>query len=148
MNYSSARGAMLEAWKTLTRRRDDFATGFAQPILMNFIEELHALGEVPLPAGAPDFITARAGYSRARWMGPGRGWVDPVAEKKGAILGLDAGLSTLEMELAENAGEDWEEILDQRQSEIRACQERGIPLPSWLQADQFAQDTIKEPETK
>lgn len=82
VNYSSARGAMLEAWKTLTRRRDDFATGFAQPILMNFIEELHALGEVPLPAGAPDFITARAGYSRARWMGPGRGWVDPVAEKK------------------------------------------------------------------
>lgn len=148
VNYSSARGAMLEAWKTLTRRRDDFATGFAQPILMNFIEELHALGEVPLPSGAPDFISARAGYSRARWMGPGRGWVDPVAEKKGAILGLDAGLSTLEMELAENAGEDWEEILDQRQSEIRACQERGIPLPSWLQADQFAQDTIKEPETK
>ncbi|EAZ4483856.1 phage portal protein [Salmonella enterica] len=148
VNYSSARGAMLEAWKTLTRRRDDFAIGFAQPILMNFIEELHALGEVPLPAGAPDFITVRAAYSRARWMGPGRGWVDPIAEKKGAILGLDAGLSTLEMELAENAGEDWEEILDQRQREIRACQERAIPLPSWLQADQFAKDTIKEPETK
>jgi len=71
-----------------------------------------------------------------------------VAEKKGAILGLDAGLSTLEMEIAENVGEDYIEILDQRQSEIRACQERGIPLPSWLQADQFAQDTIKEPETK
>jgi capsid protein len=29
-------------------------------------------------------------------MGP-RGWVDPVAEKKGAILGLDAGLSTLKL---------------------------------------------------
>ncbi|MFK3911362.1 phage portal protein [Enterobacter cancerogenus] len=148
VNYSSARGAMLEAWKTLTRRRDDFATGFAQPILMNFIEELHSTGELPLPAGAPDFIAARAAYCRARWMGPGRGWVDPVAEKKGAILGLDAGLSTLEMELAENAGEDWEEILDQRQSEIQACIERNIPLPSWLQAEQFAQDTIKEPETK
>ena len=81
-------------------------------------------------------------------MGPRRGWVDPVAERKGSIWGLDAGLSTLEMELAENAGEDWEEILDQRQSEIQACLERNIPLPSWLQADQFAQDTIKEPETK
>ncbi|KNC94154.1 capsid protein [Trabulsiella odontotermitis] len=148
VNYSSARGAMLEAWKTLTRRRDDFAIGFAQPILMNFTEELHSLGEVPLPAGAPDFITARAAYSRARWMGPGRGWVDPVAEKKGAILGLDAGLSTLEMEIAENVGEDWEEFLDQRQNEVEACRKRGLPLPSWLQADQFAQDTIKEPETK
>ncbi len=147
VNYSSARGAMLEAWKTLTRRRDDFATGFAQPILMNFIEELHSLGEVPLPAGAPDFILARSAYTRARWMGPGRGWVDPVAEKKGAILGLEAGLSTLEMEIAENVGEDWEEFLDQRQNEVEACRLRGLPLPSWLQADQFAQDT-KEPETK
>ena len=54
-----------------------------------------------------------------------RGWVDPVAEKKGAILGMDAGLSTLEMESAENAGEDWEEMLDQRAREIAAFKERG-----------------------
>jgi capsid protein len=27
VNYSSARSSLLEAWKTLTRRRDDFATG-------------------------------------------------------------------------------------------------------------------------
>src|SRR5260364_374396 len=31
VNYSSARAALLEAWKTLTRRRLDFAYGFAQP---------------------------------------------------------------------------------------------------------------------
>ncbi|MEC5321116.1 phage portal protein [Brenneria populi subsp. brevivirga] len=148
VNYSSARAAMLEAWKTLTRRREDFAVGFAQPILSCFVEELHSLGEVPLPAGAPDFLDARAEYVRAQWMGPGRGWVDPVAEKKGAILGLDAGLSTLAREVAENEGEDWEEVLDQRKREIEACKERGLPLPSWAQADEFAQDTIKEPETK
>lgn len=51
------------------------------------------------------------------------------------------------MELAENAGEDWEEILDQRQSEIQACIERNIPLPSWLQADRFARENIKEAES-
>jgi capsid protein len=39
VNYSSARSAMLEAWKTLTRRRTDFASGFAQPIFSSFIEE-------------------------------------------------------------------------------------------------------------
>lgn len=138
VNYSSARAAMLEAWKTLTRRREDFAAGFAQPILSCFIEELHSLGEVPLPAGAPDFLEARAEYVRAKWMGPGRGWVDPVAEKKGAILGLEAGMSTLEKEVAENDGEDWEEVMDQRAREIEACKERGLPLPSWAQADTFA----------
>jgi capsid protein len=61
-------------------------------------------------------------------MGPGRGWVDPVAEKKGAILGLDAGLSTLEIEVGENVGEDWEEVLDQRQLEIESCLKRGLPF--------------------
>ncbi|WP_413509999.1 phage portal protein [Serratia liquefaciens] len=148
VNYSSARSAMLEAWKTLTRRRDDFSAGFAQPILSAFIEEIHDTEDLPLPNGAPHFLDARAAYCRARWMGPGRGWVDPVAEKKGAILGMDAGLSTLEMEAAENAGEDWEEMLDQRKREIDAFKERGLPLPTWAQAEIFAPETIKDPEAE
>ena len=148
VNYSSARSAMLEAWKTLTRRRDDFANGFAQPIFSSFIEELHDLGEVPLPAGAPEFLAAKAAYCRTQWMGPGRGWVDPVAEKKGAILGMESGMSTLEMEVSENVGEDWEELLDQRARELEAIKERGLPVPSWAQADTFAPQTIKDPEAQ
>lgn len=61
---------------------------------------------------------------------------------------MDAGLSTLEMEAADNLGEDWEEMLDQRARELAAFKERGLPPPSWAQADKFAQDTIKEPETQ
>ncbi|MGC0122418.1 phage portal protein [Providencia rettgeri] len=133
VNYSSARAAIVEAWKTLTRRRDDFSVGFSQPIGTAFVEEIHDTEALPLPNNAPDFLEAKAAYSRARWMGPGRGWVDPVSEKKGAILGMNAGLSTLEMEAAENAGEDWEEMLDQRAREIEAFKERGIPLPEWAE---------------
>lgn len=148
VNYSSARSAMLEAWKTLTRRRNDFASGFAQPIFSSFVEELHDLRELPLPAGAPEFLAAKAAYCRTQWMGPGRGWVDPVAEKKGAILGMDAGMSTLEMEVSENVGEDWEELLDQRAREIEAFKERGIPVPSWAQADVFAPQPNNNPEAQ
>ncbi|WP_228902947.1 phage portal protein [Photorhabdus bodei] len=148
VNYSSARSAMLEAWKTLTRRRADFSIGFAQPILTAFIEEIHDIEDLPLPAGAPDFLEARAAYCRAQWMGPGRGWVDPVAEKKGAILGMDAGLSTLEMEAAENAGEDWEEMLDQRKRELDAFEERGLTPPSWAQLDVPADKTIQDPKVE
>ncbi|NHB94705.1 phage portal protein [Photorhabdus cinerea] len=148
VNYSSARSAMLEAWKTLTRRRADFSIGFAQPILTAFIEEIHDIEDLPLPAGAPDFLEARAAYCRAQWMGPGRGWVDPVAEKKGAILGMDAGLSTLEMEAAENAGEDWEEMLDQRKRELDAFKERGLTPPSWAQLDTPADKTIQDPKVE
>lgn len=145
VNYSSARGALLEAWKTLTVRRTNFAAGFAQPIYGAWLEECMDIEDLPLPAGAPEFIECRAAYSACKWMGPGRGWIDPVAEKQGAVLGMDAGLSTLEAEAAENVGEDWEEILDQRKREIEAFKERGLTPPTWA-GMQPAQQTITKPE--
>lgn len=147
VNYSSARAAMLEAWKTLTRRRHEFAIGTAQRIATCFVEELHSLGGVPLPDGAPDFMDARNAYSHAKWMGPGRGWVDPVAEKEGAILGLDSGMSTLEMESGENVGEDYEVLLQQRALERRKMLDLGLPLPEWAQKEE-AKKTIQKPEEK
>lgn len=145
VNYSSARAALLEAWKTLTRRRQEFAIGFAHPIFTAWLEESFEVDRLPLPAGAPDFIECRAAYSRATWIGPGRGWIDPVAEKQGSILGMDAGLSTLEAEAIENVGEDWEELLDQRAREISAFKERGLPLPKWSGIN-YANQVISKPE--
>ncbi|WP_281700951.1 phage portal protein [Acetobacter malorum] len=130
-NYSSARGAMQEAWKTLGRRRDDFATGFAAPIRLAWLEECMEVDNLPMPRNAPEFIDARQAYARANWLGPGRGWIDPVAEKQGAILGMDAGLSTLEEECAENEGGDWIEKIDQRAEEVQAFKDRGLPIPDW-----------------
>ena len=46
------------------------------------------------------------------------------------VLGLDAGFGTLEEECAEQ-GRDYEEVLDQRQEEVRMMKERGLPLPQW-----------------
>lgn len=140
VNYSSARAALLEAWKTLSRRREEFAIGFAQPVYTAWLEEAFEVEDFPLPPGAPDFVEARAAYSRARWMGPGRGWVDPVKEKEGAILGISAGLSTLAQEAAENGGDDWEELLDQRAREIKAFKDRGMDVPEWGYTSEPAQD--------
>ncbi|WP_086650888.1 phage portal protein [Acetobacter cibinongensis] len=131
VNYSSARGSLLEAWKTMKRRRDDFSIGFATPIRLAWLEECMEVDDLPMPRNAPDFVDARHAYSRARWLGPGRGWIDPVAEKQGAILGMDGGLSTLESECAENEGGDWIETLDQRAVEVKAFEERGLPKPDW-----------------
>lgn len=130
VNYSSARGALLEAWKTMERRRHDFSMGFAQPILTAFLEESFEVDNYPLPAGAPEFIECRAMYARADWMGPGRGWVDPVDEKKGAILGMDGALSTLQRECAEQ-GLDYEEVLEQRKRELDEFKRLGLEVPSW-----------------
>ena len=63
-------------------------------------------------------------------MGHGGGWVDPVAEKQGAVLGMQAALSTLEDECAEQ-GLDFEEVLEQRKYEIGLFKEYDIPQPEW-----------------
>ncbi|MDA8092340.1 MAG: phage portal protein [Betaproteobacteria bacterium] len=147
VNYSSARGALLEAWKTLARRREEFAQNFAQPVAAAWMEEAFDREDFPLPANAPSFIEARAAYSRARWMGPGRGWIDPTKEKEGAILGMDAGLSTLENECAENAGEDYEDVLDQRAREVKAFRERGLEPPTWANLGGMpSRQTVQDPE--
>lgn len=131
-NYSSARGALLTAWKTMVRRRRDFALSLASPIYASFLWELHDYpGRLPMPAGAPPFEEARAGYAACRWIGPGRGWIDPTKEREGAVLGMEAGLSTLEDEAAENGGADWEEVIDQRAREVAAFKARGLTPPSW-----------------
>lgn len=145
VNYSSYRAAMLEAWKTFHRRRVDFAVGFGQQMVMAFAEEAFDVDDLPLPAGAPDFAEFRGAYSHAKWMGPGKGYTDPVKEKAGAILGMDAGLSTLEEESSDLAGRDWREVLDQRAIEIDRMKELGIPLPSWAMGEN-AMKATQEPQ--
>jgi lambda family phage portal protein len=147
VNYSSYRAAMLEAWKTFDRRRTDYAVGFGQQIFNAFVEESMEVDKLPLPAGAPPFMECRAAYARAKWMGPGRGYTDPVKEKQGSILGMDAGLSTLEAEAAELAGEDWRDMLDQRSVEVARFKELGLPLPKWAAGDDAAQATQVEEAT-
>jgi lambda family phage portal protein len=129
-NYSSARAALMETWKTLMRRRHQFTTNTAGPMYGAWMWEAMERGELPLPAGAPRYLEAAAAYSRAKWLGPARGWVDPTKEPQGAILRLEAGVSTLEMEGAEQ-GVDWEEILDQKAIEQQMYEERGVAMPAW-----------------
>jgi lambda family phage portal protein len=131
VNYSSARGALLEAWKTLGRRRHDFAKGFCAPIRACWLEESVETDDYPWPGNQrPDFPSFRGPLSRARWLGPALGWLDPVAEVQAAVMRMEAGLSTLEDEAALQ-GLEWEEVLEQRKFEISKFDELGIPVPQW-----------------
>jgi lambda family phage portal protein len=148
-NYSSARAALLESWKTLSRRNTEFKTGTATPIYASWLQEVIERGDLDdvLPVGAPDFIEAATAYSRCDWLGVARGWVDPVKEKQGAILGLDGGLSTLKRECAEQ-GLDWEEVIAQRAIEVRAFRDAGLPPPKWFgdgATDSSKPDEAQEP---
>lgn len=134
VNYSSARAALLEAWKTMDRRKAAFTIGFSHPMYLAFLEEAFNSDDPPLPPGETlDFVMGKHSYGRARWIGPAKGWVDPVAEKEGAWLGMEIGLSTLENEAADQ-GEDYLENLDQLEIEAREYDKRGLARPSWMGA--------------
>ncbi len=131
VNYSSARAAMIEAWSTMDRRRAAYTVGFSHQMFTCWAEESFDSDDYPdLPNGAPEFHECRAAYARARWIGPAKGWVDPVAEREGVWLGLEIGTSNLEDECAEQ-GIDMMDNLDELEIERKAFEERGLNRPSW-----------------
>ena len=120
-NYSSARAALLEAWRYFRGRREKLSIYWAQPIYELWLEEVINANLVE----APLFYVMREAYTRNKWIGPGRGWVDPVKEAQAAQIRMNAGISTLEAECAEQ-GLDWEEVMEQLAREQARRRELGI----------------------
>ena len=110
-NYSSARAAMLEAWRVYTLYRAWFARNYCQPVYAMVMEEAFLRGYLSLPTGAPDWYEALDLWTNATWIGPARGYVDPIKEVRSNIEANAAGLKTRKEILAEQ-GQDFEEVLD------------------------------------
>ena len=126
-NYSSARASLLEAWRFFQTRRTWLAETWATPVYHLWLEEAVNKGEIE----APDFYNKFELYSRCNWIGPGRGWIDPVKEAQAAVIRIQAKISTLEMECAEQ-GLDWQDVLEQVAYERTRMKELGIydePVP-------------------
>lgn len=131
VNYSSARGALMEFWKTTYRRRHNFAIGFAYPILQAFAEESFEVDNLPLPPGAPEFAEMPSAYCRSNWIGPAKGWMDPKAELEGAILGMSAGLMDFDQICAEQ-GVEADDMIAARAKLKERFIAAGAELPAWL----------------
>ena len=117
-NYSSARAALLEAYRFFKGRRKWLSTYWASPDYRLWLEEVVNAGLVD----APDFYEHWEAYCRCTWIGDGRGWVDPLKEGKAAELRMQLNLTTLQDECAEQGG-DWEENLEQRARELQRMKE-------------------------
>jgi len=120
-NYAGARAALAEAWRYFMGRREWLATNWCDPVYELWLEEAISRGEVD----APDFYENRAAYLRCSWIGPGRGWIDPLKEAQASKTRMET-TSTLEDEASEQ-GKDWVEILDQRARENEYARSRGLP---------------------
>ena len=131
-NYSSARAALLEAWRYFNGRRRWLTDYWLKAVYELWFEEAVNAGRIE----APGFYENRHAYLRAKFIFGGRGWVDPVKEAQAAVIRMNAGLSTLEKECAEQ-GENYEENLDQQQIEMQMRVDRGLPSPDIASISNF-----------
>ncbi|KAF8818071.1 phage portal protein [Rickettsia endosymbiont of Cardiosporidium cionae] len=122
-NYSSARAALLEGWRHFACRRRWLISSFLQPIYELFFEEVVAKGLID----APEFFANKYAYTRSKWIGAGRGWIDPVKEVQAAKMRIELGISTYEDECAAQ-GLDWIEVFEQRSREKNKIKELGLSL--------------------
>ena len=139
-NYSSARAALMEAWRFFMGRRQWLSTYWARPVYELWLEE--AINKDLIEA--PGFYDNKALWTRCKWIGPGRGWIDPVKEAQASKIRMEIGLSTLEDECAIQ-GLDWEEVLEQRAREQTKMQELGLPLQC---ADPSITNQVSETENE
>ncbi len=125
-NYSSARAALLEAWRFFQSKRKWLQDYWLNPIYQCWLEEAVNIGRIE----APKYYSHQHAYASNRWVFSGRGWVDPVKEAKGAQMRMELSLSTQQDECAEQ-GKDYQEIQDQRIRELSEAMKKakaaGLP---------------------
>lgn len=119
-NYSSARAALMEAWRFFKGAREWLANCWAQPVYELWLEEAVNNGEIE----APGFYKNKEAYCRARWIGPGRGSVDPKKEGEGNTINLGNLTTTLQNLCADTDGSDWEDVVDQRVLEVQTVYQK------------------------
>lgn len=118
-NYTAARGALLDFWRTVRVYRTAFNNGFNQPIYEQWLSEAVALGRIDAP-GFFDDPAVRQAWCGCIWMGASMGHVDPLKEVNAAEKRIQLNISTEEQEASEYNGNDWNANVRQRRKEISA----------------------------
>jgi lambda family phage portal protein len=126
-NYSAARAAILDAWQGILKLRYQFGQHVAALVYDAVIEEAVAKAFAELPAGAPDFYSARGAYTRVEWTGPGMPQIDPLKEANAAKILLETKLTSRE-EIIAQRGANYLTVFDQIGKEREEAEERGFSL--------------------
>lgn len=138
-NYSSARAALIHAWAATQADVGLIEAQLVRPFYVAWLEEAFDKGFIEPPKGAPDFAEAPDAYAEAKWIGPPRGYIDPVKEVLAAAARMELNVTTLADEAAAE-GHYWEDQLRQAAREDKLRAELGLEPASFAEA-QAMQDT-------
>lgn len=121
-NYSAARAALLDFWRTVRVYRTRFNATFNKPVYEAWLSEAVATGRIDAP-GFFDDPAIRQAWCGCAWMGASMGHIDPLKEVNAAAQRIANNITTQEQEASEYNGNDWTENMRQRRKEIAATLE-------------------------
>lgn len=111
-NYSSARAALLEAWRHFYVERQRLIYQLCNPMFDCWLEEAVDNGTII----APDFQRFRTAYGYAEWYAPSHLPIDQLKTANANKIRLETGTIT-KQRIAIEEGEDWEDLAEQRLKE-------------------------------
>lgn len=141
-NYTAARAALLDFWRTVRVYRTQFNNAFNQPIYEQWLSEAVATGRIDAP-GFFDDPAVRQAWCGCLWMGASMGHVDPLKEVNAAERRIANNITTQEQEASEYNGNDWSANIPQRKREIETMREM---LGDMQQQSQPREDGDQPPE--
>lgn len=144
-NYTAARAALLDFWRTVRVYRTRFNAAFNQPIYEQFLSEAVATGRIDAP-GFFDDPAIRQAWCGCNWMGASMGHVDPLKEVNAAAARIAQNITTQEQEASEYNGNDWAANVRQRRRELEALREFTDLLNQASQNEPPAPDDGKDDE--
>ena len=124
-NYSSIRAGMNMTRRSMSARKAMVADQFASQCFIVWLEEELNNGRIEamkLAPNAPNFYEGlnKEWYCRCDWLGSGSAQIDELKETQAAILRIEKGLSTYEIEIGKLHGTDYREHFHQ------IAKERGL----------------------
>jgi len=120
--YTSGRMALILCQAGYQIWQNWVGLDICQPIYERLLEEAFLLGELRVPK----FLERFHAWTRARWQGPARPYVDPEKEIGASVTAIENCLGTIADECAAR-NQYWEDVLEQRALEEARKRELKIP---------------------
>ena len=121
MNFASYRSAMLEAWRVYKQQRTWLGSGLCQPVYRMLIEEAYLLGHVKIAK----FYERMYHVTRADWIGPPKGQIEPIKEVQADVLAIQNNLKS-RTETSLEANRDHKKTVKQLAAEQKELKAQGL----------------------
>lgn len=124
-NYSGARAALFDVWRSYEVRRSSFIDAVPVPFFAAWLEEQIALkGTIPM-LGKKSFYEVREAICRCTFDTWSKPRLDPLKENQADQVLYDMGAMSLQ-DICAQDGRDWRKVLQQRAQEKEVMNQLGL----------------------